>query len=177
MQSRPAGRRSASVPRRRLRWGRYASSSRSSRCWIAAIPDRKLRPAMALSGAGFRRRASGLVRAPWPAYQLAVAVRADAVQRIGTRRAVRALVAANVRSIVISGERPRAALAAFAHFQSHDRFPLSRLVEQFAADQHPANLRPWAIWPRPPRRDLTFASLMLASSDRPKVLSRLVDRL
>src|SRR3989442_3826947 len=131
---------------------------------------------MALSGAGFRSRASRLVRAPWPAHQLAVAVRTDAVQRIGTRRAERALVAADIRGVLLGGERPRAALAAFAHFQSHDRFPLSRLVEQFATDQHPANLVPWAIWPRPRLRGLTFAALMLASSDRPKVLSRLVEQ-
>src|SRR5438552_12148005 len=96
---------------------------------------------MALSGAGLRSRASRLVRAPWPAHQLAVAVRTDAVQRIGTRRAERALVAADIRGVLLGGERPRAAFAAFAHFQSHDRFPLSRLVEQFATDQHPANLR------------------------------------
>src|SRR5258708_23259143 len=39
------------------------------------------------------------------------------------------------------------------------------------------SLVPWAIWPRPPLRDLTFAALMLASSDRPKVLFRFVEQL
>src|SRR5215831_4775758 len=60
-----------------------------------------------------------LARAPRPTHQLTSAVRTDAVQRVRAGRAKSAFVAADVGRIVVGGERPRAALAAFPHLQSH----------------------------------------------------------
>ena len=122
---------------------------------------------------GTRRGARRLACAPRPAHQLPAAIRADPVQRIRAGRAERALVTADVRSIVVGGKRPRATFAALAHFQSHVWFPGYFVSLKIS---RPISIRrisevPWVIWPWPPLRDLTFAPLMLASSDRPKAIS------
>src|SRR5215468_1210479 len=88
-----------------------------------------------------RARCARLARAPRAPNELATAVRADAVQRVRTCGAEGALVAANVGCVVVGGERPCAALAAFPHFQGHDRVPLLGFVEQLSPNQHAPDLR------------------------------------
>src|SRR5947209_11883870 len=89
-----------------------------------------------------RARARGcalLTHTPGPAHQLALAVRAYAIQGVGAGRAKRALVTADISAVIRRSQGPGALFAAFAHLESHGATSF-RLVEQLPADQHPPDL-------------------------------------